>query len=447
MKRIVVLITCVSVILQVYGHTMSLSECIKLGISNNLKLANSMIEIEKGKTIVSQNRAKLLPVINGIIGFTDYFVSPVNVTTGVALGNNFPEDPNWQAIKSTQYNLNVGLQLVMPLYNRTIFTAIDVARTVEEISKLSYNKAVEELTMQIGKVYYLAQASKKQMELSEENIVRMEELCVITEALYEQGVVMEIDLNRVNINLQTLRTQHDNYQTLYKQHINMLQYLLDVSSDDTLDVVAVDESLVAPYDYGLSMNQPELLLAESQKKLIDKQIKSLKAGYLPSVSLSGYAGGLCYQDKFRNFFHSPTSTENWFGNCYIRLTISIPIFDANSKRLQIHRRRYEAEQAENNIALLQKQLNKNYNDALLQMRHNVNAYQTQSESRRQAESVYNITELQYKEGVASMTALLQDEMQLRLAQAACVQARCQCDMARLQLLKLSGNLSELTEND
>ncbi len=50
----------------------------------------------------------------------------------------------------------------------------------------------------------------------------------------------------------------------------------------------------------------------------------------------------------------------------------------------------------------------------------------------------------YKEGVASMTELLQDEMRLRNAQSACVQAHCMCDMARLELLKLSGALDELT---
>lgn len=66
------------------------------------------------------------------------------------------------------------------------------------------------------------------------------------------------------------------------------------------------------------------------------------------------------------------------------------------------------------------------------------------ESYRQAEAVYNVTEEQYKEGISSMTALLQDEMQLRAAQAACVQAHCQCNLARLDLLRLAGQLAQLS---
>ena len=76
--------------------------------------------------------------------------------------------------------------------------------------------------------------------------------------------------------------------------------------------------------------------------------------------------------------------------------------------------------------------------------HNLEVLRTQQDNYSQAESVYEVTEEKYREGVASMTELLQDEMRLREAQAACVQAHCQCNMAQLSLLKLSGNLESLT---
>lgn len=120
------------------------------------------------------------------------------------------------------------------------------------------------------------------------------------------------------------------------------------------------------------------------------------------------------------------------------------MFEANSKRLQIKQYRYDVQQAANSMELIRKQLDENYANAMLQLNHNLEVFRTQSDSRRQAEEVYNVTEEQYKEGVASMTALLQDEMQLRTAQTACVQALCQCRLARLDLLRLSGNLSLLT---
>lgn len=444
MKHLCTFIICCILASACHGQEMTLQECIKTGIANNLSLANARIGLDKGRTAVSQNRSRLLPVINGIFQFTDYLKNPVNVTTGTLLGSDFPEDPTWQTIKSMQYNANAGIQLSMPLYNQTILTAIDVAKTVEKINSLSYEKAVEDLTMQISKVYYMAQASQEQERLTNENILRMEELCAITEALYQQGVVMEVDLNRVRINLKSLKTQHDQSLTLHCQQLNMLRFLMDLAPETPLEVTLMAENMEPLPATGVNEALPELLLSEQQKTLAEQRIKTVKAGYLPTFSLTGYVGALGYQEKFSHFFHTGTATDNWFGNCYIGLSVRIPIFEANSKRLQIRQYRYDAQQAANRMELMRKQLDENYANAMLQLNHNIEVFRTQTESRCQAEEVYNVTEEQYKEGEASMTALLQDEMQLRTAQTACVQALCQCRLARLDLLKLSGNLSQLS---
>lgn len=444
MKHLCTCIICCILTSVCHGQEMTLQECIETGIANNLSLADARIGIDKGRTGVSQNRSRLLPVIDGIFQFTDYLKNPVNVTTGTLLGSDFPEDPAWQTIKSMQYNANAGIRLYMPLYDQTVLAAIDAAKTVERINSLSYEKAAEDLTMQISKVYYMAQASQEQERLTSENILRMEELCDITEALYRQGIVMEVDLNRVHINLQNLKTQYDQSRTLHCQQLNMLRFLMDMAPETPLKVTRMTERIESLPAAGVSEELPELLLSAQQKTLAEQRIKTVKAGYLPTLSLTGYAGALGYQEKFHHFFHTNAATDNWFGNCYIGLSVRIPLFEANSKRLQIKQYRYDARQAVNRMELMRKQLDENYANAVLQLNHNMEVFRTQSDSRRQAEEVYNVTEEQYKEGVASMTALLQDEMQLRTAQTACVQALCQCRLAQLDLLKLSGNLSQLS---
>lgn len=444
MKHFCTFIICCIFISVCHGQEMTLQECIRTGLTNNLSLANARIGIDKGRTGISQNRSRLLPVINGIFQFTDYLSSPVNVTTGTLLGNDFPENPTWQTIKSMQYNASAGILLSMPLYNQTVLAAIDVAKTMEEMNSLSYEKAAEDLTMQISKVYYMAQASQEQERLANENILRMEELCAITEALYQQGMVMEVDLNRVRINLKNLKTQHDQCHTLHCQQLNMLRFLMDMAPETSLEVTRMDENMEPLSATGVDKELPDLLLPARQKTLAERRVKTVKAGYLPTLSLTGYAGALGYQEKFHHFFHTGAASDNWFGNCYIGLSVKIPLFEANSKRLQIKQYRYDVQQAANSMELMRKQLDENYANAMLQLNHNLEVFRTQSDSRRQAEEVYKVTEEQYKEGVASMTALLQDEMQLRTAQTACVQALCQCRLARLDLLRLSGNLSQLT---
>lgn len=427
------------------AQEMTLPECIEQGIRRNLTLVNARLGIAKGKTTVSQSRARFLPTLDGMAQLTGYLKSPVNVTTGTLLGNDFPDNPTWQTIKSMPLNANAGVQLSVPLYNQTLLAAVDVARTVEQLSTLSYDKAVDDLTVQISKVYYLAQASLEMARLTQENIHRMSELCQITENLYQQGVVMQVDLDRVRINLQNLQTQYDQSHTLHAQQLSLLRFLIDLPADSALEVIALQEEQFTPIaTSGVGENLPELRLSYQQQKLAEQRIKAVKAGYLPSLSLSGYAGALGYQEKLGNFFHTHAAKDNWFGNCFIALSLRVPLFDANAKKLQIRQHRYEAQQVANQVSLLQKQLTEQFDNASLQLRHNMEVLCTQSANRQQAESVYRVTEVQYKEGVASMTALLQDEMQLRTAQTACVQALCQCHLAQLDLLKLSGNLAKLS---
>lgn len=426
------------------GGVMSLKECIETGIRNNLTLAESRIDMEKSRTALTQSRSRLLPVIAADFMPTDYFMKPANVTSGTLLGNDFPDEPTWQKIQSMQYAVAAGVKVSVPLYSQTILAASKVAQTLVNLSSLGYEKAVEDLTVQIGNVYYLAQASQLQQRLLDENISRMKELYAITEEMFKGGVVMETDLSRVKINMESLTAQRDRYATLYEQQLNLLRFLLDLPPETSVGVVEMAADVPAAYIGVRSEMLPELRLIAAKGELAERQAKAVRAGYVPSVMLGGQLGAVGYQEKLRHFFHTDGETHNWFGNTYLALTVHIPIFDGNDKRLRRRQYEYDRHRAMVEYEQKRKQMDKDYGDALLQLRHNIEVFNTQQKSYRQAVSVYEVTGEKYKEGVASMPELLQDEMRLRNAQSACVQAHCMCDMARLELLKLSGALDELT---
>ena len=446
MKYLLLLVCLFFCLPDVYGQTKtySLKECVETGIRNNLSLKNSRLSVLKSKTALTQSRSRLLPVLSADFRMADYLMKPANVTTGTLLGNDFPDDPTWQKIQSMQYAMTAGIQFGMPLYNQTVLSAAKVARTVQEISTLSYEKAVEDLTVQIGNVYYLAQASLEQQNLLDENIRRMEKLCTIAEELYKGGVVLEVDLTRVQISLKSLAAQHDQCVTLHEQQLNLLRFLLDLPPEASLEVSSMPSEVALLHTAGISRSLPELRLLSARQKLADRQIKAVRAGYIPSISLGGQLGAVGYQEKLHHYFHTSSKTHNWFGNTYLALSVHIPIFDANDKRLKVRQYRYDRQQAETSFDMQRKQLEKEYADASRLLRHNLEVFRTQKDSYRQAEDVYAVTEEKYREGVASMTELLQDEMRLRAAQSACVQAHCQCNMAQLALLKLTGSLDCLT---
>lgn len=439
------LFCCLSCTIAYSQQVYTLKDCISTGIERNLSIRKTNINLEKSKVGLTQSRSRLLPSLNGVFQFYNYLKNPVNMTTGTILGNDFPDDPTWQTVKSMKYNVNTGIQLSMPLYNQTIFAAINVAKTIENINRVSQEKAIEDLTMQISKIYYLAQASLELTNILDKNIQRMNELCEITNAMYQQGTVLEIDLTRAEINLKNLKVQKRQYETLHSQQLNMLRFILDLEPEDSIEVTHINDNIDIFITNGINNNLPELKLADLQKELAERHIKTIKAEYLPSLSFAAYTGALSYQEKFKHFFHSKASSENWFGNSFIGVTLKIPLFDANKKRHQIKQYKFDALQATINQEILLKQLQESYSNALLQFNYNLELFHTQSSNYAQAENVYNITQEQYKEGITSMTVLLQDDMRLQNAQAACINALCQCNISQLEILKLSGNLSKLTE--
>ena len=107
--------------------------------------------------------------------------------------------------KTLQYNASFGLQLQMPLYNQTLLTALDVTKMTDRINRLSYDKARNDLMEQIARMYYLAQSTSEQIAIVKANISRLEELKNITTAFFDNGMALDVDVKRVNINLENLR--------------------------------------------------------------------------------------------------------------------------------------------------------------------------------------------------------------------------------------------------
>lgn len=441
MKRFLITLGLCSVVLSCFCQELSLRECIDLGMERNISVRRSNISTDIANNRLSENRSRLLPILEANFQFTDYLISPTNVTTGALLDADIPNDPVWQQIQSMQYGVNVGVQLSMPIFNKTIFRSIDVAKTMVNISQLSTEQAKEELTVAIANVYYLAQASQEQVILLKDNIKRMQELYDITKAMYDGGVVMEVDLSRVSISLSNIDVLRKQYATIYEQQLNVLRFLLDFPPEQEISVGKMDKSFTSYSIGGVSDHLPELRLITERKELINRQISAVKSGYLPSISLLGHLGLNGYQDNFKGFFND--NKHHWYGNSFIGIKVNVPIFDANNKRKKISGYRFELAQTDLMLDERKKALARDYANIMEKLQLNLSSFNTQQSNYNQALSVYNVTEERYKEGVASMTDLLQDEIRMRESQIACIHALCECNLAYVQILKLSDNLNQL----
>lgn len=419
---------------------LTLENCLQWGIKNNLSLQTQRNEMRKSKFTISENRAKLLPQINAIANFNDNFDPPVSVTDGSSYGNPY------NVTHTLQYNANGGFQLQMPLYNQTVYTSLSISKVMNEISNLSYEKAREDLILQISKMYYLGQATTEQLSLIKANIARLEELRNITQAFFDNGMAMEVDVKRVNINLENLQVQYDNAQAMLTQQLNMLKYVIDYPAEKEIALTPVDTENIQPVNLtGLSENLYEMRLLQSKETLIEKQKKMIAHGYIPSLSLTGNLMFTAFTDKFGNWFKSGPSNR-WYRSSGIGLSLRVPIFDGLDKRNKNKKAQIDLA----NIRLAQENTRKNlqtqYVNATNDLMNNQRNFKKQKDNYLLAEDVYEVTSDRYREGIASMTEVLQDEMRMSEAQNNYISAHYNYRVTNLTLLKLTGQIETLLTN-
>ena len=438
MKQLLVIFICLCTLMPAGAQdVLTLEECLRLGIENNLSLKSSRNEVRKGEHTLSENRAKLLPQINAVAGFNDNFNPPVSVTDGSAYGNPY------NVTKTLQYNASAGIQLQMPLYNQTVYTAMDITRTMNELNRLSYEKAREDLILQICKMYYLSQNTSEQLALIKENISRLNELSNITQAFYDNGMAMEVDVKRVNINLENQRVQYDNAQSMLTQQLNLLKYVMDYPADKEIALTPVHtENITSVSLTGLDNNQYELQLLQSKQKLAEQQRKMIGQGYIPSLSLTGNWMYSAYTDKAKNWFHSGPS-NHWYQSSGIGLTLRIPIFDGLEKRAKMRKAKIEVENTRLSYENALKNMQTQYLNATNELMNSQRNFKKQKDNYLLAEDVYQVTTDRYREGIASMTEVLQDEMRMSEAQNNYINAHYNYQVTNLTLLKLTGQLETL----
>lgn len=416
---------------------LSLEECIEIGIENNLALQTKRNEIRKGQYALSENRARLLPAINGFAGFTDNIKPPVSVTDGSSYGVAY------NVTKTLPYSANAGIQLQLPLYNQTLYTSMDVARIMDQLNRLGYEKAREELMMEISKLYYLGQTTNEQLEILKNNIGRLEELKNITEAFYDNGMAMDIDVKRVRINLDNMKVQYDNAQAMLVQQMNLLKYMMDYPMEKNFALERVQAEKLSHTELtGLSENLYEIQMLESQKTLAEKQRKLIRNGYIPSLSLSGNLSTSAFTDKARYWFQDNPSSK-WYTSYGVGVSLRVPIFDGLEKRNKVRKAEMDIENARLNLENTRKNLQIKYLNATNDLMNSERNFFKQKDNYLLAEDVYAVTIDRYKEGIASMTEVLQDEMRMSEAQNNYITAHYNYQLNNLVLLKLTGNIESL----
>jgi len=416
----------------------TIREAVSYAIKNNPQLKGSQLNEVNNEYKIKEIKSSSLPQVTGSGTGTDNFQLGSTVLPGEIIGQPGTLVP---VKMGTRFVYGATLQLKQTIYDPSMNAGLNAAKASQSLYALQTFKTKEDLVFNIAQVYIQLQIADKQKSLIEGNIGRTEKLLEMTQLQYKEGIAKKVDVDQLNVNLTNLQTQLSSTKNDYNQLLNAIKLLMNL--DATQPIVIAE-----PGKRQLPVSSELILTANTDLNILDKQIslqelntKSIKAGFLPTVSLSANYGKQFQTGKLFN-----DAATNGFASGYYSLNVSIPIFDGFSKKNKIAQSNTALKQLQFNKEYLVKNVQNEFKTATENLNQNQKVAKAQEQNMKVAEELYNVAKLSFTEGISPLSELINAENSLREAQTQYLTATLQMNLAELETMKTSGQLSQLINN-
>lgn len=397
---------------------MSLDEAIKYARQNSLTIKNAKLNQGDADALIKERKATGLPQVSGMVDYQYFFQVPkillpeaFELLARDPITGELP--PGWsrEATFSLRNNLNFGLNANSLLFDGSYLTAIKAAKRYRDYVDLELVAKEKEVSDAVREAYLPPLILSENIKTLNKNITNLQKLRDETKAMYEEGFVEQLDVDRLTLSLANLNTQKNNLSKQRESAINYLKFAINypvdeelVLTDDinTLLIEATEEDLTGGINY---TSWPQYRVAEMGLQLNELNIEVNRKGYLPSASaFASYTYG--YQgDKFDD-------EGFWLPTGIIGLQINVPIFDGFDKRSKIQRASLALEMARNQKRDLERAIDLELVNARTAYNNALAMVSSQQENVDLAQRIYDTTQIKYKEGVGSSLELTQAEQSL-----------------------------------
>lgn len=415
---------------------LTLKDALNFALENNVKLRKSRLDIDGGKYKTQEVRSKALPQITGNVGST---YNPV-------IGQLVFQDQKITIGKT--WNSTAGIQLNQQLFDKQVFTGLQAAKTSESYYQLTANLTEEEIIELVANNYYQVLVGRQVLGVNDNNIKNVKVAEKIIGDQYANGLAKKIDVDRIKVKLTNLETRRQETLNTISQLENQLKFSMGMPIATAISLPAgeIEKAAILPSlaDTLNMSGRTELQLLGIKKELQVLQRKAYLAEYYPTLALSANYVGTGQSDRF-GFLNSNNSGAIYYPASAIGLTLKVPIFNGFATRSRARQATIEIRKADEDIREGKNSLNQAYENAKIQLKNNINTIKFQRANVTLAQEIYNSTQNNYNNGLATLTDLLDTEDALTDAQNSYTQALLNYKVAEIQLIKSNGNLKSLVK--
>lgn len=413
-----------------------LKTCIEYGLKNN---RNSVIyENEKlaADAAAKEALAEYLPKI----GLNATLDDNLKVQTSIIPAGVFgPTDI--KVAFSQKYNTNASAQLDQVIYDQSLLNGFKANKYNKVQAELNIQKSKETIIYNIVNAFYQIHVYRKQLELLSGNINTYQKQIDVFRLQVQKGVALQKDLEKVTVDYNNANSQVRVAESNLTMARNQLKYEMGFPFQETLQTDSISDAempenvplVTASEDFSLS-GRTEYKLSEVNTKLLAIELSRIKSGWLPK--LSGYVR------YGANGFGSELGPAVRDLNEYaaIGLKLNFPIFEFFKRNAQYKQASYKSLNALEQLSLDARTYELEFENAKTKLAKAQSTLESDQRNIELAQSVFKVTDLQYRKGVESLTEWLNAQTSINTAQNNYLNSLYSLLQARLDLKKASGQL-------
>ena len=418
MKRILlILLILTSFSLKSQSQKLSLSECIDLAIENNENLKNSILEEKISKALSNEYLSIGFPQINFDGGIKYNHEVPKSLLDISRFMPGVPEGTEQEVQFGQAYDGRVDLFVNQMIFNGSYFVGLSAAKELVKLSEKMTKRNVIDIHESVSKAYYTTLNTKSRVDLVNSNIDRLDALLKQTKSLYENGFVEKLDLDRIQVSFNNLKSEKIKADRLYDLSLAVLKFQIGISVDKKIELIEeFNEELVTAFSFDLNefdySKRIEYSILQTDKNLKFYELKNNRSQYLPQVYANYNYGYNTSASQSNIFFES----DRWKKFGTFGLQVIVPIFDGFLKRSRINQSKFKIEQVENQMLFLERSINLQINQSLAAYQNSKESLKIASENLVLAQDVYFASEKKYAQGVGSNLELIDSNNSLKIAQ-------------------------------
>lgn len=351
------------------------------------------ITYEKTQEVLTQG----FPKINGSVAYQNQFIVPTSVIPGDAFGAPGQLIPVKFGISNTM-NAAIGLQQL--IFDGRYLVGVQARTSIKELANLQVMMSERDVKVLISKSYFQAVAANKSLRSLRESKAVMDKLYDQTNKTYKQGLIEELDVERLQYNVKTIENAILVLETQNQLAISALKLNMGFPMEDSLRIVEdlthiLNEAFQQSSFVDNLEDRIEFKLADQAVLLKKYDLKQMKYSAMPSLYGAANYGYNSFSDRF-NFFNN-----TWYNFGNFGIQANIPIFDGFTRKSQVSQAKLALEKAElDKVNLFQALKIENMN-TIMTLRNNMNEYKNQKDILKLSEKIEHKTQVKYKEGIGS----------------------------------------------